>query len=354
MTLSVRARLGERGLDVELRLADGERLAVLGPNGAGKSTLLNVLAGLVRPDSGRAQLDDTVLFDLDRRRGPWVPPHERGVSMLAQDPLLFPRLTVSQNVAFGPRAGGQKRAQARRTAERWLAELGAAELADRKPGQLSGGQSQRVAIARALATEPRLLLLDEPLAALDVDAAPVLRRVLRQVLTGRSAILVTHELLDALLLSDQVLVLERGLVVESGPTAEVLHHPRTQFTARLAGLNMLVGLAEGTGVRQRSGGHVEGLASTPTVAGEPVVAVFSPDAVSVHDERPHGSPRNVLRTTVTDVEPRGERVRVRGTIDGGDTVVADLTPDAVSELDLYPGRAAFFAVKAMAVRIYPG
>ncbi|MGB8384990.1 MAG: ATP-binding cassette domain-containing protein [Dermatophilaceae bacterium] len=353
MTLTVQARLRARGLDVDLHLGDSECLAVLGPNGAGKSTLLAVLAGILRPDHGRAELDGRPLFHLDGRRRRWVPAHARRVSLLAQDPLLFPNLTVVENVAFGPRAAGAGRSQAHRTAERWLEEVDAAELAGRKPHQLSGGQAQRVALARALAPEPRLLLLDEPLAALDVAAVPLLRRVLRRVLADRGAILVTHDALDAVLLSQRLVVLDHGVVVEAGPTQQVLRHPRTRFTGRMAGLNLVSGLADRNAVRQPGGERVEGVPRIPTSAGEPAVAAFGPEAVSIFTEPPHGSPRNVWSVTVTELEPRGGQVRVRATTAGGTAMSADVTNLAVGELDLYPGKPAYYAVKAAAVSIYP-
>ena len=278
--------------------------------------------------------------------------------------MLFPHLTALQNVAFGPRALGTPRRAARQVATQWLEVVEGADLADRKPAELSGGQAQRVAIARALAVDPRLLLLDEPLASLDVDAAPLLRRVLRQVLAERSAIVVTHDLLDALLLSHRVLVLDDGHVVEEGATQDVLRHPRTPFTARIAGLNLVTGVAghavaepgdvKQTAVCRPGGEPLEGIPRMPVAPGEPAVAVFGPEAVSVFAERPHGSPRNVLPVTVTELEPRGDRVRVRAAAPGGEMLSADVTPLAVGELDLYPGRAVFYAVKATAVTIYPG
>jgi len=353
MTLTVRATVAARGLDVELTVNTGERVAVLGPNGAGKSTLLAVLAGILRPDTGRATLDDRVLLDRDARRAVWVAPQARGVGLMAQDPLLFPHLSALDNVAFGPRAAGQGRRQARAGARRWLAEVGAAELADRRPAQLSGGQAQRVAIARALAAEPRLLLLDEPLAALDVGAASEVRRVLRRVLAGREAVIVTHDLLDALLLAQRVVVLDQGRVVESGPTSEVIRQPRTPFTARIAGLNMVAGTAEHRGVRNASGELVEGVFRTQTPPGEPAIAVFSPSVVAVYPEPPHGSPRNALPVTITELEPRDDQVRVRAVTGTGQVLIADVTAPVVGELDLYPGRPTTFAIKATAVTIYP-
>ncbi|HEU5485136.1 MAG TPA: ATP-binding cassette domain-containing protein [Microlunatus sp.] len=354
MTLTLSAQVDARGFDVDLDLATGERLAVLGPNGAGKSTLLSILAGTLRPDRGRAELDGEVLFDVDGRRGRWQPPHARRVSLLAQEPLLFPNLTVLENVAFGPRAARRPRSVARRTAERWLRAVDALDLAERRPAQLSGGQAQRVAVARAVAADPHLLLLDEPLAALDVTATPMLRRVLRDVLVDRSAVVVTHDLLDAVLLSSRVVVFDGGRVVESGATPEVLRHPTTPFTARLAGLNLISGIARSGGIQPEHGGPpIGGLARTPLTPGEPATAVFTPSAVSVYLAEPHGSPRNVFPVTITELEPRGELTRVRAGTTDGETLTADLTTAAVGELDLYPGRPAFFTVKATAVTVYP-
>jgi len=358
MSLSCRAGLAQRGLEVDLEIADAERVAVLGENGSGKSTLLHVLAGTLRPDTGRARLDDRTLFDLDARtpyaRRAWLPPHRRGVALLAQDPLLFPHLSVLDNVAFAPSVGGVPRAQARARAERWLDEVGALPLAGRRPHELSGGQAQRVAIARALAAQPRLLLLDEPMAALDVSVAPLLRRVLRRVLAGRTTLIVTHDLLDALLLSDRVIVLDQGRVVDSGPTEEALRHPRARFTARLAGLNLVQGLSAGSSVE--SGGLLIGGTTRDgehMTDGEPAAAAFSPADVSVFLEPPVGSPRNNLRVTLSELEPRGDLVRVRGDDHHGHVIAADVTPLSVSELDLYPGRDVIFSIKAAAVTLYP-
>jgi molybdate transport system ATP-binding protein len=348
--LTFSARLASRGFDVDLELGDHERLAVLGPNGAGKSTLLNILAGPLRPDVGRAALDGEPLFDL--RAGRWPAPHRRQVGLLAQDPLLFPHLSVLANVAFGPRAAGVPRRAADVAAQEHLVTVEADALAARRPAELSGGQAQRVAIARAVATDPRLLLLDEPLAALDVTAAPLVRRVLRSVLVGRTTVLVTHDLLDALLLSDRGAVLEGGRVVETGPTADVLRHPRTSFTAHLAGLNLVLGTAGPTGVTSASGLHL-GAGPGGVAPGTPAAAVFAPNAVSVFVDPPHGSPRTVLTARVGELEPAGDEVRVTTTTTTGETLTASVTPASVAELDLYPGREVHLAVKATAVTVYP-
>lgn len=351
--LVMTAAVSSRHLELELEVQEGECVAVLGPNGAGKSTLLDVLAGILRPDSGRASLHGKVLYDRGSRRG-WVPPHARGIALLAQDPLLFPHLSVLDNVAFGPRAGGRRVKQARGKAHEWLAAVGASELAERMPSQLSGGQAQRVAIARALAAEPRLLLLDEPMAALDVGTAPMLRRVLSRVLPGRTAIIVTHDLLDALLLASRVVVIDHGRIVESGLTSDVISHPRTPFTARIAGLNLVRGTATGPShLRDAHGTEVEGTPSAGISKGESVIAVFGPTSVAVYTERHPGSPRNSFPVVITELEPRDSLVRVRGHGPSGASFVADVTLGAVSELGLYPGKEVLFSVKATAITLYP-
>jgi molybdate transport system ATP-binding protein len=342
-------------LDVALQAEPGEVLAVLGPNGAGKSTLLGVLAGLLRPDAGHVRLGETTVAAADVH----VAPHLRGVGLLAQEALLFPHLTALGNVAFGPRAHGVPRREAERRARELLAAVDAAELADRRPARMSGGQQQRVALARALASRPDLLLLDEPLAALDVDATPAMRTLLRRMVraAGQTAVLVTHSALDALVLADQVVVLTEGRVVEQGPTREVLARPRSPFTARIAGLDLVPGTACADGLRAPDGTVVAGR-DDGLVEGEPAVAVFPPSAVAVFAERPHGSPRNVLPVQVAALEPHGDVVRVRATAAPGgpawvDGLAADVTPAAVADLAAEPGVQLWFAVKATEVHLYP-
>lgn len=344
MSLDAHLRLAARDLELTLAVAEGRTVAVLGPNGAGKSSLLACVAGLLRPDSGRIDLDGRALYSGD---GLWVPAHRRGVALLAQEPRLFPHLSAADNVAFGLRSAGMPRAQARDRAAHWLREVGAPELADRRPHQLSGGQAQRVAIARALATDPRLLLLDEPLSALDVEAAPALRQLLRRVLADRTTVLVTHDILDAVLLADEVAVIEQGRVVEHGPTTQVLSRPTSAFAARSAGLNLVRGTAERSAVVTPDGLRVEGLHDDPLVDGQAVVAVFSPSAVSVFREAPSGSPRNTIRAVVTELEPHGHQVRVRTAY-----LAAEVTPAAVADLDLVPGTPVVLSVKASEVAVY--
>ncbi|MBO1268901.1 sulfate/molybdate ABC transporter ATP-binding protein [Arthrobacter cavernae] len=356
MTFTLDATLGARGFDVSLAVGPGETVAILGPNGAGKSTLMAVVAGLLRPDAGRASIGGRTLFELGPGPHAWTAPHQRGTALLAQEPLLFPHLSALDNVAFGPRSAGASRSASRETARHWLAEVDALPLASRRPGELSGGQAQRVAVARALAADPELLLLDEPMAALDIHAAPMLRRLLRHVLAGRRAIIVTHDVLDALMLADRVIVLEDGRITEEGPTREVLGRPRSRFAAGLAGLNLVTGTITAEGIRTAAGQLFAGqhddvpgpLTTGPSTSGSDGVAVFPPSAVSVFLSEAHGSPRNSFPVTITDLEPHGDQVRVRA-----GELSADITPAASADLGLVPGMTVYFVIKAGLVSIYP-
>jgi molybdate transport system ATP-binding protein len=230
----------------------------------------------------------------------------------------------------------------------WLTEVGAGPLALRRPGQLSGGQAQRVAIARALAADPDLLLLDEPMAALDIHAAPLLRRLLKRVLANRRAVIITHDILDALMLADKVIVLEEGRITEEGLTRDVLAKPRSRFAAGLAGLNLLTGAVTATGITTPAGQVISGHRDDTTVPGQTGVAVFPPAAVSVFLTEEHGSPRNSFPVTITDLEPHGDQIRVRA---GG--LAADITPAASADLGLTPGMGVHFVIKAAAITIHP-
>ncbi|MFC8799663.1 sulfate/molybdate ABC transporter ATP-binding protein [Promicromonospora sp. NPDC057138] len=357
MSLSLSASLPDRDVQVDLEVADGETVALLGPNGAGKSTLLAVAAGLLRPHDGRVSLGGRTLTHVEAgRTRAWVPPHARQVALLAQDPLLFPHLSVRHNIAFGPRARGASRGDAAVDADRWLARIGLSDLGERRPSAISGGQAQRVAVARALAAKPRLLLLDEPMAALDVDVTPALRHLLREVLGEQTVVIATHDVLDALLLADRVAVLDGGRVVELGPTREVLARPRSAFAARIAGLNIIAGTWAVRGIRTPTGDVVQGRlhddgGGTDRVepaAGDPMVAAFRPSTVSVFPQRAAGSPRNCWPATVTALEPHGDLVRVRA-----GQLCADITPQAAIDLMVTPGDTVWFTVKATEVDLYP-
>nr|WP_202387191.1 ATP-binding cassette domain-containing protein [Nocardioides flavescens] len=339
----------ERDVEVALEVADGETLALLGPNGSGKSTALGVVAGTLVPERARVVLGGRVLTDVGSgARGTRVAPHARRTALLGQDALLFPHLSALDNVAFGPRSTGARRASARRTAQRWLDEVGVGELAERRPAQLSGGQAQRVAVARALAAEPDLLLLDEPMAALDVAVLPELRRTLRRVLAERTTIVVTHDPLDALMLADRVVVLERGRVVEQGVSQEVLSRPRSAFAARLAGLDLVVGTWRDGAVVDADGRAVHGrVVGEPPAEGAAAVATFRPGAVAVYREAVAGSPRNAFDVVVTEIEPTADLIRVHA-----GALHADVTVQAAAELGLEPGLRVVLVVKATEVAVY--
>ena len=353
--LYLRAEVAERGFKVEFTVAPGEVLAVLGPNGAGKSTALHLIAGLLAPDSGVVRLGDRVLTDTDA--GVQVPTHRPPGRPAAAGPAA---VSASER-------GGQRRVRGPgattlpgRCPERCpaLAARGRREqVADRKPRQLSGGQAQRVAIARALAGRPDVLLLDEPMAGLDVTVAVSVRSVLRRVLAseGRAAVLVTHDVLDVLTLADRVLVLERGRIVEVGAIADVLGSPRSTFGAQFAGVNLVNGTLAAKGVlRSASGTRWHGVASEDLDVGDAAVAVFTPAAVAVYLDAPHGSPRNVVEGTVAELDALGGAIRVRagGQSDGAPGLAADITPESAADLRVTPGDRVWFTVKAQEVAIH--
>ncbi|MGH8823128.1 MAG: sulfate/molybdate ABC transporter ATP-binding protein [Jiangellaceae bacterium] len=349
MSLSAQLLL-ERGsftLDVAFGVGSGEVVVLLGPNGAGKSTVLSTLAGLLNPDAGRIVLADVVLVDTAARVH--LPPQQRQVGLVLQDYLLFPHLSAIENVAFGLRARGVPRATARGTASRWLERMDLADLGERRPRELSGGQAQRVALARALAGDPAMLLLDEPLAALDAGTRPAVRADLRRHLTAfhGATVLVTHDPLEALVLGDRIIVVEQGRVVQEGPPEELTRHPRTDYVARLVGLNLLRGEAR---ERLVSVGPEASVAIAHDATGMVHVA-FAPSTVTLSLDRPHGSARNAWAGRVTDVEQHGDLVRV--TVDGPVPLLADVTPLAVADLALAPGVEVWAAVKASEVSVYP-
>jgi molybdate transport system ATP-binding protein len=343
----VALQLGTLDLDVQISATEGETVAVLGPNGAGKSTLLRALAGLLRIDRGKVVIDGVAVDDPSARL--YVVPEKRSVGVVFQDYLLFPQMSVRENVAFGLRSRGTPKSSARKRADEWLARVGLAEYADEKPRQLSGGQAQRVALARALAPEPRLLLLDEPLAALDIGIRTELRRDLRAHLASFSGarILVTHELLDAVALADRIIVLEQGRVAQVGPIAEVAARPRSRYVADLVGVNLMHGRADGTETTLDTGGVV---VTAEAARGEVYIAVH-PHAIAVHRQHPEGSPRNVWRGRIRGTDLLGDRVRLH--VDGEVPLVAEVTPAAVAELGLVEGTEVFTSVKATELSIYP-
>jgi molybdate transport system ATP-binding protein len=343
----VELTLGQLHLDVDLAVASGELVVLLGPNGAGKTTLLRALAGLVPLDRGRVVLDGTVLEDTEG--GAWVATERRPIGFVFQDYLLFPHLSALENVAFGLRARGLPKAEARRQAGTWLERVGLAGHAGARPRALSGGQAQRVALARAMVGDPRLLLLDEPLAALDAATRTEVRRDLRRHLASfdGTRLLVTHDPLEAIALADRLVVLEDGNVTQTGSPAQVSARPRSAYVAELVGVNLYRGQADGRDVRLAGGGTV---VAADINHGE-VFAAVHPHAVALHRRVPEGTPRNVWAGTADAVEVVGDRVRVQVT--GPVPIVAEVTPAAAAELRLADGGQVWASVKATEVAVYP-
>jgi molybdate transport system ATP-binding protein len=347
LQVDVAFRLGSLELEVQLEAAPGEIVAVLGPNAAGKTTLLRALAGLVPISQGKVTLDD-VVFD-DVTRGIHLPPERRPIGVVFQDYLLFPHLTALENVAFGLRARGVAARDARARAAAWLDRLGVGDEALARPRALSGGQAQRVALARALAIDPRLLLLDEPLAALDASTRGAVRRDLKRHLASFAGIriVITHDPLEAIALADRLVILERGHVVQTGSPAEVTQRPRSRYVADLVGVNLLRGTATAGQVALSGGASLQ---SADGVDGE-VFAVIHPRAVALHRARPEGSPRNVWRGRASALDFQGDRVRVG--VEGEMPIIAEVTPAAVRELGLAEGGEVWVSVKATEITVYP-
>jgi len=349
VSLLARVRLtrGSLSLDLDVQVEPGEVVALLGPNGAGKTSLLRALAGLLPLADGEIVLDGQVLED--PRHHVFVPAERRPVGMMFQDYLLFPHLSALENVAFGLRSRGMARPAAQAQARAWLERIGLSDVAGARPGALSGGQQQRVALARALAVEPRLLLLDEPLSALDISARADVRRDLRRHLTSFAGVrlLVTHDPLEAMALADRLVVIEGGRLVQSGSAAEVAARPRSRYVADLVGVNLFRGRGRGTQIELPSGAAL----AVAEPAADEVFAVVHPRSVAVFRQRPDGTPRNVWQVQAEEVDLLGDRVRVR--LRGEIPIVAEVTPAALADLRLADGGTMWAAVKATEVSVYP-
>ncbi|CAM8658689.1 CysA ABC-type sulfate/molybdate transport systems, ATPase component [Acidimicrobiia bacterium] len=340
------AELSTFRLDVDVDIEDGETVAVLGPNGAGKSTLVKAIAGLRPLDEGFVRIDSIVFDDPDT--GVFVAPEQRNIGVVFQDHRLFPQLDALDNVAFGLRARGMSRTEARRVARAWLDRMHLSDHAAQKLDTLSGGQAQRVALARALASEPRLLLLDEPLAALDAATRAEVRRDLRTHLTGTtaSALLITHDPVDAYALADRVIVIEDGRVTQSGDLSEVTTHPQSRYVADLVGTNLVPGTIDAGVLRTSDGVSIAVPADSPD---GPAFASIRPGSVALHRSEPEGSARNVWLVEVIELDVRADRIRVR--LDGPIGLVAELTPPGHEALALRPGDRIWASVKASEVGI---
>jgi len=350
MSLEARVQLGrgDFSLDLSLDAADGDTIGLLGPNGSGKSTTLRCLAGLEAPQAGRIDIAGVTV--VDTTRGIDLPPEQRSVGFVFQDYLLFPHMTVLDNVAFGLRARGEARQAAERRAREWLDRLEIGDLASRKPGRLSGGQAQRVALARALVIEPDLLLLDEPLAALDAGTRASVRSLLRRHLADfqGAVVMVTHDPMDAMVLADRVVVLEDGRAVQEGTPGDVARRPESVYVAQLVGVNMLRGHAHDGVVDLDDGGEIR--IADVAISG-PVIVALRPEAISVHLQHPEGSARNVWHSPVSSLEARGDLVRLE--VEGPPALTAVITPAAVADLGLHEGADVWLTAKATDLDVYP-
>lgn len=349
MTVRVDAEVsrGTFTLAVDAIFESGTVTAILGPNGAGKSTLIRAIAGLQAIDRGTVSIDGQVVDD---SASLFIPPRERRCGVVFQDYALFPHLNVLDNVAFGPRSRGAANAEAKAVAHLNLARLGIDHLAERRPSTVSGGQAQRVALARALATQPHVLLLDEPMAALDAETRIEIRIELERQLADFAgcALLVTHDPLDAMLLADRVLVIEDGRVVQDGSPAELANRPVTDYVAALMGVTLLRGTAS-DGVLNLDNGGLLHIADRQ-LAGR-VLAVLRPSSITVHRQPPEGSARNAWPGTVASLQPSHDRVLVM--VNGSPSVTAAVTSGAIAELGLSVGTDVWLSVKAVEIDAYP-
>jgi molybdate transport system ATP-binding protein len=355
LAAAVTVRRGTFQLAAEVVAESGETLGLLGPNGSGKSTLVGALAGLVPLDDGEVRVADSIWEST--AHAVRLRPQLRSVGVLFQDLLLFPALSAIENVAYGLRARGERRAQARARARDLMEGLGIGHLAGRAPATLSGGEAQRVALARALATDPDLLLLDEPLSALDIANRSEARRVLREVLHEFAGvkIVVTHEPLEAMALADRLIILEAGRVVQGGTPSEIRAHPRSRYTATLVGLNFVTGALVTDGGHQSidTGDGRVVIGHTGLAPGTQVLATIHPRAVTLGTQphRPSSSARNVFEATVAGMDLAGDRVRV--VLDSHPPLTAEITAESLDELDLATARRVWAAVKATQIEVYP-
>ena len=351
---SLARRLGGLELDATLSVGDRSVGVLVGESGSGKSTMLRLLAGLADPDRGRIVVDGEAWFDA--ASGVRRPAAARAVGYVAQDYALLPHQIAAENVVFGLRAQGLPAAEVARRGAAALERLGVAALARRRPHELSGGQQQRVAVARAIVLEPKLLLLDEPLSALDASSRRAIRGELRRLLNEMacSTVYVTHSPAEALAFGDRITVLEAGRVSQEGTRDELMRHPRSPYVAEFLGVNFF----RGTFIARDAGGgtHITLPLGALALAGEgaegDTAAVVHPRDITLTLEPPGGSARNVFAGSIDELVPEppaGELVRV--SLLTTPPLIAEVTREAVAALALRPGLSVFASFKAAGVRV---
>lgn len=356
LTARLAGEIGSHRYDIDLGTGDAPVTVLVGASGAGKTTILHLLAGLVRPAEGHLELNGVTYFD--SLRSVWVPAHRRAIGYVLQEGALFPHLTAEANVSFGLEAQGLSRREARNRARAVLDRLGVGELASRTPSSLSGGEQQRVALCRALVLEPELLLLDEPLAAVDTKTRQNIRTELGAILreVGCTTIFVTHSPFEAMAFGDRIAVVEGGRIQQIGTGDELLRHPRSEHVAHLMGVNFFRGTiaqhgADGLATVLANGGeiHVVGPDSEATE----VFVTVDPREITLHPKPPVGTAQNVFQGPIRELAPeppRGERIRV--VVGAQPTLVAEISAHVAAALSLEVGMLVYASFKATGARTF--
>lgn len=351
LTCRLQYPLAHYELAIDLSVKPGVTV-LLGPNGAGKSSLLRLLAGLVRPRAGKIQLGERVLFDAHRKID--IPPEQRQIGMVFQDLALFPHLNVRQNIAFGLIARRLQKAEVHTRVDAMLEKLGISQFSERSVTTLSGGERQKVALARTLITDPQLLLLDEPTAALDPSSRGAIRRWLHQILGELQipTLLVTHDAEEVAWFRKRVAVIEKGQIVQRGSYHQLLREPQSDFVARFAGINLISGEVRESGnsleFHSAGGSQLQGIFEG-VLPGQATLAV-APWEIALFAEPPGGSPQNIIPGRVIEQIILGDRVRL--TLLAAEKLVVEISHNAWQQMGAFKEGTELYAVfKAREARI---